>query len=72
MPGPAGYWLCMALGSSPGASARQLQGLTGITCPQVLGSRRAEEVLPALNCRQGQAFPPTADWSAACEVSLVP
>lgn len=68
---PARDWLHVALDRAP-EPPRGLCGGIGDTRPQVLGSRRAEEVFPALNCGQGLAFPPTAGWRAACEVSLVP
>lgn len=57
MPCPDGDWLHVALGSSTGASQRAVQP-EGDTRPQVLGSRRAEEVFPALNYGQGQLFLP--------------
>lgn len=49
MPNPAGDWLHMALGPSPGASTGSEVCLGDTSPPQVLGSRRASEVLPAQN-----------------------
>ena len=57
---PHGCWVGTGCAQPRVQAQKPLRGQGGLWRPQGLGSWRAEEVIPVLNCRQGQAFPPTA------------